>query len=88
MWTILTKGRIGETYLIDADGERSNIEVLRAILAAFGREPDDFEWVRDRPGRQLLCHRCWALLFPQHYPRECGAIEAPTDCRDSTPQGL
>lgn len=50
VWEILTRGRIGETYLIGADGERSNIDVLRAILEAFGRGPDDFDWVRDRPG--------------------------------------
>ena len=50
VWEILTRGRIGETYLIGADGERSNIDVLRAILRAFGRPEDDFDWVRDRPG--------------------------------------
>ena len=50
VWTILTQGRIGETYLIGADGERGNIDVLRAILAAMGKPADDFDWVRDRPG--------------------------------------
>ncbi|MBQ6524800.1 MAG: dTDP-glucose 4,6-dehydratase [Atopobiaceae bacterium] len=50
VWDILTKGRIGETYLIGADGERSNIDVLRAILERMGRDADDFDWVRDRPG--------------------------------------
>lgn len=50
VWEILTRGRIGETYLIGADGERSNIDVLRAILEAMGRDADDFDWVRDRPG--------------------------------------
>ena len=50
VWEILTRGRIGETYLIGADGERSNIDVLRAILEAMGKEPDEFDWVRDRPG--------------------------------------
>ena len=50
VWEILTRGRIGETYLVGADGERSNIDVLRAILEAMGKEPDDFDWVRDRPG--------------------------------------
>ena len=29
IWDILTKGRMGETYLIGADGERDNITVLR-----------------------------------------------------------
>lgn len=50
VWDILTKGRIGETYLIGADGEKSNIEVLRMILRAMGRDADDFDWVADRPG--------------------------------------
>ena len=50
VWEILTRGRIGETYLIGANGERSNIDVLRAILAAMGKAEDDFDWVRDRPG--------------------------------------
>lgn len=50
VWTILTKGCLGETYLIGANGEKSNLEVLRAILVGMGHEPDDFEWVRDRPG--------------------------------------
>lgn len=50
VWEILTKGKAGETYLIGADGERSNIDVLRAILERMGKQPDDFDWVRDRPG--------------------------------------
>lgn len=50
VWTILTQGRIGETYLIGADGERNNREVLGAILEAMGKAPDDFDWVKDRPG--------------------------------------
>ena len=50
VWTILTKGRIGETYLIGADGERSNYDVLQTILKVLGRSPDDFDWVKDRPG--------------------------------------
>ncbi|HJH74636.1 MAG TPA: dTDP-glucose 4,6-dehydratase [Eggerthellaceae bacterium] len=50
VWAILTRGRIGETYLIGADGERSNVDVLHAILKGMGRSTDDFDWVRDRPG--------------------------------------
>ena len=50
VWCILTKGMVGETYLIGADGELDNITVLREILRAFGRSEDDFDWVRDRPG--------------------------------------
>ena len=50
VWDILTKGTIGETYLIGASGERSNIDVLREILSLMGQPEDAFDWVRDRPG--------------------------------------
>ena len=50
VWEILTRGRLGETYLIGADGERDNVTVLRDILRAMGRPEDDFDWVHDRPG--------------------------------------
>lgn len=50
VWEILTRGRIGETYLIGADGERDNITVMRDILLAMGQDEGAFDWVRDRPG--------------------------------------
>lgn len=50
VWTILTQGRIGETYLIGANGERNNLTVLRDILQVMGKDADDFDWVKDRPG--------------------------------------
>lgn len=50
VWTILTKGVAGETYLIGADGERNNLDVMRSILTRMGKSEDDFDWVRDRPG--------------------------------------
>lgn len=50
VWAILTEGRMGETYLIGADGEKNNIDVLHAILGAMGKDENDFEWVNDRPG--------------------------------------
>ena len=46
----MTKGSYGETYLIGADGEKNNIDVLHAILEGMGKAADDFDWVRDRPG--------------------------------------
>ncbi|HWJ09771.1 MAG TPA: dTDP-glucose 4,6-dehydratase [Nocardioides sp.] len=51
--TILERGRIGETYLIGADGEKSNLEVVRMILELMGRDADDFEHVTDRAGHDL-----------------------------------
>jgi len=53
VWRVLTDGRIGRTYLIGADGERSNLQVVRTLLEIFGREPDDFDHVTDRPGHDL-----------------------------------
>ena len=53
VWTILQRGRVGETYLIGADGERSNLDVVRMILAHFGRPEDDFDHVTDRAGHDL-----------------------------------
>lgn len=47
---ILEGGRIGETYLVGADGERNNLQVAAAILAHFGRRADEIEFVRDRAG--------------------------------------
>ncbi|KZX21132.1 dTDP-glucose 4,6-dehydratase [Rathayibacter tanaceti] len=53
VWAIIDRGEIGETYLIGADGERSNLEVVQRILVAFGRAEDDFDHVTDRPGHDL-----------------------------------
>ncbi|MFJ9364139.1 dTDP-glucose 4,6-dehydratase [Nocardia sp. NPDC101769] len=53
VWEILERGRIGQTYLIGADGERDNKSVVELILEAFGRAPDDFDHVTDRPGHDL-----------------------------------
>ncbi|HEX5797340.1 MAG TPA: dTDP-glucose 4,6-dehydratase [Candidatus Saccharimonadales bacterium] len=50
---ILENGRIGETYLIGADGERDNKNVIRLILELMGQEPDAYEHVNDRPGHDL-----------------------------------
>ncbi|MFK5633443.1 MULTISPECIES: dTDP-glucose 4,6-dehydratase [unclassified Ornithinimicrobium] len=50
---ILERGRIGETYLIGADGERSNLAVVRMILEQLGHDPDDFDHVTDRAGHDL-----------------------------------
>ncbi|MGY1824811.1 MULTISPECIES: dTDP-glucose 4,6-dehydratase [unclassified Blastococcus] len=51
--TILDKGRSGETYLIGADGERNNLEVLRLILELTGQPADAFDHVTDRVGHDL-----------------------------------
>jgi dTDP-glucose 4,6-dehydratase len=53
VWTILNDGKIGETYLVGADGERDNLDVVGRILAHFGRPEDDYELVTDRAGHDL-----------------------------------
>ena len=50
---IIAGGRIGETYLIGADGERSNRDVVELILKQLGQTPDAYDLVVDRPGHDL-----------------------------------
>jgi dTDP-glucose 4,6-dehydratase len=50
---ILERGKIGETYLIGADGEKSNIEVFNMILKEMGKDESWLEHVNDRPGHDL-----------------------------------
>lgn len=50
---ILEAGQAGRTYLIGADGEKSNREVLALILELMGRKADDFDAVADRAGHDL-----------------------------------
>ncbi|WP_029146204.1 dTDP-glucose 4,6-dehydratase [Microbacterium luticocti] len=51
--TILEKGRIGETYLIGADGEKDNKTVVELILRLMGQDPDAYDHVADRAGHDL-----------------------------------
>ncbi len=51
--TILEKGVVGETYLIGADGEKNNKEVVESILVAMGKDAHDYEHVADRPGHDM-----------------------------------
>jgi dTDP-glucose 4,6-dehydratase len=51
--TILQKGTIGETYLIGADGEKNNKEVVELILSTLGQPSDAYDHVVDRPGHDL-----------------------------------
>ncbi len=50
---ILDKGRSGETYLIGADGELNNRQVIEMILEMLGKNAGDYETVRDRAGHDL-----------------------------------
>lgn len=53
VWTILNNGKIGETYLIGADGEKNNKEVLELILKEMHMPNDFYDHVTDRAGHDL-----------------------------------
>jgi dTDP-glucose 4,6-dehydratase len=53
VWAIIDRGRVGETYLIGADGERSNRQVLELILELMGKPADWYDHVTDRPGHDM-----------------------------------
>jgi dTDP-glucose 4,6-dehydratase len=50
---ILSRGKLGETYLIGSGDERSNKEILELLLGLMGQEPDAYDHVADRPGHDL-----------------------------------
>ncbi|WP_116116030.1 dTDP-glucose 4,6-dehydratase [Austwickia chelonae] len=50
---ILAEGRIGQTYLIGADGEANNKAVVELILELMGQPRDAYDQVTDRPGHDL-----------------------------------
>jgi dTDP-glucose 4,6-dehydratase len=51
--TIVEKGELGETYLIGADGEKNNKEVVELILSIMGEPADAYDHVTDRAGHDL-----------------------------------
>jgi dTDP-glucose 4,6-dehydratase len=53
VWAVLDRGVIGETYLLGADNQRSNLQVVTGILDAMGKPADFIEFVLDRPGHDL-----------------------------------
>jgi dTDP-glucose 4,6-dehydratase len=50
---ILEQGRSGETYLIGADGEQNNLQIVTLLLELLGKPADWFDHVNDRPGHDL-----------------------------------
>lgn len=50
---ILEKGKIGETYCLGGDSERSNLEITRDILTLMGHGEEMIDYVADRPGHDL-----------------------------------
>lgn len=53
VFAILERGSIGETYLLGADNEKSNLEIVRQILTTLGKTKDYINFIADRPGHDL-----------------------------------
>ena len=48
--TILEKGKLGELYLIGANGEQNNKTIFEMLLELMGKPKDWYDHVNDRPG--------------------------------------
>jgi dTDP-glucose 4,6-dehydratase len=53
VWAVIDKGVIGQTYLLGADNQRSNLQVVQALLDVMGKPKDWIEFIGDRPGHDL-----------------------------------
>ncbi len=61
VWAILARGELGRTYLVGADGERSNLQVMQLLCELMGVGGEGggaggdpgFDHVSDRPGHDL-----------------------------------
>ena len=49
----LDRGRIGETYLVGADGEKSNKDIIELILRLMDRPSDAYDRVTDRAAHDM-----------------------------------
>lgn len=53
VWAAIDRGVSGETYLLSARAERSNLEIVQMLLESFNKPSDFIEFVEDRPGHDL-----------------------------------
>lgn len=53
IWKIINGGNLGETYLLGASNEVSNLEIAHAILKAMKKDESLINFVEDRPGHDL-----------------------------------
>lgn len=51
--TVLNSGSTGEIYNVSSDAEKTNLEVVRTILKALGKDDSLIEFVEDRPGHDV-----------------------------------
>jgi dTDP-glucose 4,6-dehydratase len=50
---ILDKGKLGETYMIGANGEENNKQLFEMTLELMGKPTDWYDHVNDRPGHDM-----------------------------------
>lgn len=50
IYTVLEKGQAGEIYNIGGNNEKANIEIVKLIIQAMGKEEGLISYVQDRPG--------------------------------------
>ena len=75
IWTVLEKGKIGDTYMIGGRAEKANIDVVKSICAIvaeeLGKNAKEIEalikYVQDRPGHD---HRY--AIDPSHLEKTLG----------------
>ena len=48
--TVLLNGKLSEIYNIGGNNEKANIEIVRLILSATGKDESLIRYVKDRPG--------------------------------------
>ena len=64
---VITRGRMGETYLIGARNEKTNLEIIKLILSKLRKSENLIEFVEDRKG-----HDYRYSLDPSKIERELG----------------
>ncbi len=54
LWKILTKGKLGETYLVGAECEKTNLEIIHKICKILKKNPNEYiSFVKDRLGHDF-----------------------------------
>jgi dTDP-glucose 4,6-dehydratase len=53
VWAVLERGKVGQTYLLGADNQRTNIDVAKSILKLMDKPEDFISFIEDRAGHDL-----------------------------------
>jgi dTDP-glucose 4,6-dehydratase len=54
VWKILTRGKRGETYLVGANNEKTNLQIIKDICGILNLNPkESIEFVKDRAGHDF-----------------------------------